>query len=901
MLGIIEIFLFLCVVGYFYNKNRALDMVDILCKFPTFGIGDNGGGGGSVNDNLDNENGDLDDYDNGLTTEKLGYRMNGIPEFRRKALEREKIRQQREEKLYQIKEQPTENIKLPEKQIKLTCQHCNPINAVQQLNPNERRRQAVDMLRTTKHSGLRPNCSKFDYGVWCPHLAQCMRIKRHNFPQVAPQVIPDNRIQAAIKQAAEESLHEMQQDIGDNEEFDEELYYNQMWKKHEKRAKEILEGMKSKISNLVLGITSYVLYKLLPCFLSGVATHPAQIEMIRSATDNNPNVPLIFLPLHRSHLDYIMVSFILLNHDIRGPIVAGGDNLKIPFFGSVLRGDGAFFIKRKIDPLTGKKDIIYRAVLHTYLQKALMALHNVEFFIEGGRTRTGKPCLPKSGILSVIVDAYLDKSIEDALIVPVSVNYEKLVDGNFINEQLGKKKKPESFTAAASAIYKILKAKYGLMRIDFNEPFSLAELVNKFKQNSYSLQLQQELANNIESCRKLKHKPSTSSLYGTDCVQEEHRILVDNIARHVVYDCAVATSVMTTNALAFIFLTRYRDGATLSILSEALDKLRYLLDGERDIAFTGNSEDIIKYAVDLLGPSMIIKERRGHQLIYKPITMIPNVIELAYYSNMLIPHFALQSILVITATMLCRKIEREKNDFNNNDGQNNRNVTGVNKYRLLETCLEFCDILRYEFILCKPCQKLESMLENTFDDLCNREILTKPELQLTDEQQRAHGLAKHIHYEDDDEDEYNDYYSNQSDSTDDYNNRINNEEDLVYLPTDTHCDRIDLMSVLAPFSHTYTAVAYALNHLLRDSCIVENEFIKLCINEITERVDSGICKYGESISTDSIKNCLKLFEKRSIIEIKNNNGVRLIQLNCAHETTLGVQNIIQSIEKFVPV
>lgn len=67
---------------------------------------------------------------------------------------------------------------------------------------------------------------------------------------------------------------------------------------------------------------------------------------------------------------------------------------------ALLRGLGAFYIKRKIDPVAGKKDIVYRAVLHTYMQHALRAGHNVEIFIEGGRTRTGKPCMPKSGVLS---------------------------------------------------------------------------------------------------------------------------------------------------------------------------------------------------------------------------------------------------------------------------------------------------------------------------------------------------------------------------------------------------------------------------------------------------------------------------------------------------------------------
>lgn len=230
-----------------------------------------------------------------------------------------------------------------------------------------------------------------------------------------------------------------------------------------------------------------------------------------------------------------------------------------------MRGLGAFFIKRKIDPVAGRKDIVYRAVLHTYIQHALAAGHNLEFFIEGGRTRTGKPMTPKSGVLSVIIDAFMDGTIKDALLVPVSLNYERLADGNFVYEQLGQKKKPETFASAASAIWNILNSKYGQMRIDFNEPFSLKELVKSFEkitEPTESLQRQMSIENGIGNApnpgsRRLKHQPSTSSLYGTDVVDEEHRTLVDSIARHVVYDCSNATAVMTTNAVSFLLLTRF--------------------------------------------------------------------------------------------------------------------------------------------------------------------------------------------------------------------------------------------------------------------------------------------------------------------------------------------------------
>lgn len=121
----------------------------------------------------------------------------------------------------------------------------------------------------------------------------------------------------------------------------------------------------------------------------------------------------------------------------------------------------------------GQRDQVYKAVLHTYMNECLRAGHNIEFFLEGGRTRTGKPCMPKYGILSVIVEAFMDGTIEDALLVPVSVNYEKLVDGNFIREQMGQAKEMETFGSAMKGIWHVLNSNYGMMRIDFNQPFSL--------------------------------------------------------------------------------------------------------------------------------------------------------------------------------------------------------------------------------------------------------------------------------------------------------------------------------------------------------------------------------------------------------------------------------------------
>lgn len=814
-------------------------------------------------------------------------------QLKRKKIEsKEHDKRKREISLYNLKESPSPTVQPELKTLRgLSCRHCAPTDSEQQLDPKERRRDVKDILRITQHAGRQIHSSIFDWGIYLPHLAQNIRLTKFPYPQVSGQVLSDDRLIKAIDQATIESINDKRQEDPEISAIpDDSLEYEKLYEKfkkyHQKRAYNLLIEMRSKISDLLLRITSWVLYKLLPCFMSGVAAHPAQVDMLKAATEKAPNVPLIFLPLHRSHLDYILISFILLNNDIRSPIVAAGSNLRIPFFGALLRGLGAFFIKRKIDPIIGKKDVVYRAVLHTYLQKCLAANHNVEFFIEGGRTRTGKPCMPKSGVLSVIVDAFMDGTINDALLVPVSVNYERLVDGNFIYEQLGQQKQPESFRSAISAIWNTLNSRYGLMRIDFNEPFSMRELVKAFQNNSVK-----EIH---ENRRKLQHNPSTTSLYGTDIVQEEHRSLVDGIARHVMYDCASATAVMTTNAVAFLLLTRFRDGVSLSVFIEALDDLRSVLKNERDIGFTGTSLDVINYAIDLLGPGMIVREKRNGKIFIKPQVQVPNVIELTYYSNSLIPHFALDSI-VITAISKTLK-EQETKTYNKHLPVEK---IGVNKYEVMRKCFDHCDVMKYEFIFNKPCQTLESVLEQTLDKLLSRNLISIPELTEEKDTDLVRLRSQVIDefeedYLDDDEDE--DENGNRTTKPDD--ERMENDE-LIYLTLEGHCNRLVLMTVLAPIGHTYLAVAASLNSLL-GNCVIEKEFVKICLKEITERVNSGYCKYGESISVDSIRNCLKLLEKWDVIEISSATGMRLVALSNMYNSSCGIENITKRIEQCVP-
>ncbi|XP_076265261.1 glycerol-3-phosphate acyltransferase mino isoform X2 [Rhynchophorus ferrugineus] len=745
--------------------------------------------------------------------------------------------------LFHIKETvPDLNVTLRLTFMAQSCQSCPVTNNRPLVKTVTEHLSLINILRyKPPHSG-----SGF-LGRTFSHLHQVSQLKRYRYPQVSSFVLKDDRVIKAIEKTAIRQFQEMDTDNDDE-------VYMKILKATEKRAQKILFDMRSTLSDFLLRFTSWILYKLLPCFLGSVVVHPGQVEVLQEASKTN--LPLIFLPLHRSHLDYILISFILLNNNIRSPLVAAGDNLRIPFFGSLLRGLGAFYIRRRLHPTMGPKDHVYKSILHTYMNLCLKAGHNIEFFLEGGRTRTGKPCMPKYGILSVIVDSFLDGTIEDALLVPVSVNYEKLVDGNFIKEQLGQPKKMETFGQTLKGIWNVLNSNYGMMRIDFNQPFSLKDIISSINSSPRSMPV------SIQH-RTLKSNPSTNSLYGTDVVSEDQKILVENISKHVIYDCSQATTVMSTNILAFLLLNKYRKGVNLQELAEALDELkRELLGSRRNIGFQGDSVDVINYAIDILGPGLVGREKQKSETVIKPVSILPNVIELSYYSNTVVAHFALDSVLAIAINVT----EQYRNMLAHED--------------LINNASSLCDIFQYEFLFCKPCQVLEQVLISSLDNLVARKELFEAE---NDSELVMKSKRIASRFDDDDDDDANYRYFQKQ-----YKMNVNQEsvDTLTFLS-----------NILKPLLETYSVTAFMLDKLVQTQ-LLENEFIDLILDEMKNQLFRGTIEYDESIAVDPIKNALKLFQKWGVVECHNEGKTRLYYLKESHDDTESVQEIYNRVNRF---
>ena len=132
---------------------------------------------------------------------------------------------------------------------------------------------------------------------------------------------------------------------------------------------------------------------------------------------------IVFLPCHRSHVDYVSLQLICYRLGLALPTVVAGDNLNFPLVGSFLQHAGAMWIRRSFGD-----DALYTTLVQSYIDTLLQNGFNIECFIEGSRSRTGKVLQPKFGILSFILDSVLSGRVDDAIICPVSTQYDKVIE-----------------------------------------------------------------------------------------------------------------------------------------------------------------------------------------------------------------------------------------------------------------------------------------------------------------------------------------------------------------------------------------------------------------------------------------------------------------------------------------
>lgn len=179
--------------------------------------------------------------------------------------------------------------------------------------------------------------------------------------------------------------------------------------------------------------------------------------------------PIVLVPSHRSYFDFLILSWLFYSNFLVPPHIYARDNMTFGPFGFLFRRVGAFFARASFD------DPLYKEVFRAYVAYLVREGFTQEFFIEGGRSRTGKSMAPRMGMLSWDVDAFLQSARRELFFVPVAITYERLVEEVSMVDELGGGAKTKESMLGLVRARKYLQSRFGTAHVCFGEPISLAD------------------------------------------------------------------------------------------------------------------------------------------------------------------------------------------------------------------------------------------------------------------------------------------------------------------------------------------------------------------------------------------------------------------------------------------
>ena len=336
-----------------------------------------------------------------------------------------------------------------------------------------------------------------------------------------------------------------------------------------------------------------------------------QVYNLERVVDEAERSELVYVPCHRSHVDYLLLSYVLYHNGLMLPQIAAGINLNLPMVGPLLRRAGAFFMRRSF-----RDDPLYSAVFNEYLFALFSRGYSVEYFIEGGRSRTGRLLPPRGGMLAMTARCFLRGGTRPIAFVPVNVSYEKVIEARtYLRELRGHRKQKETLYGLLRSI-KMLRQSFGTVHVNFGKPLRLGEF--------------------LDTVRPDWEFGDTRPPWLNDIVTQLGRTLAERINAAAVVNpvCLTALAILCTQRQAM-------DEQSLGRFLELLVKLGRQGPNPPTLEFEHQSgQDIIRY-VESVG----IIQREEHPLGDLLCVDGVNAILLTWYRNNIAHIFAYPSLI----------------------------------------------------------------------------------------------------------------------------------------------------------------------------------------------------------------------------------------------------------------
>ena len=363
---------------------------------------------------------------------------------------------------------------------------------------------------------------------------------------------------------------------------------------------------------------------------AGVEFRDDDAERIRAAGRKGT---IVFVPCHRSHLDYILISWCVFYKHLLPPHIAAGANLSFFPLGIVLRRWGAFFLRRSFS-----SDQLYRTVFSAYIRELVREGYPQEFFIEGTRSRTGALLPPKVGLLSMYLEAAAEGVAQDVMFVPISLSYEKVVEeGEYHKELTGGEKQTEDLRGLASST-QVLRRRYGRVYVRVAPAFSAREM--------------------LESA-------------GTPMKEmdgETRKRFLKNVGEHILYKIHRTTPVTPSAVAATVLLSHDRRGMVVREFHRRCAFLIGFLES-RDARFSNSlgsePRDALDEALQVFASNKLVQifeEEDGDDII---AIVQERRLTMDYYKNNIINHLAEVSMAALAVGPSGRKTEEAIELFQN--------------------------------------------------------------------------------------------------------------------------------------------------------------------------------------------------------------------------------------------